>query len=292
MLLSTYQPICPDENKQNPQYDCFREKLDGEYPIFCFPARTADEFRFRSLLAAPCKPERLIVFDTDDYVRFDAVAWNNILTLPRDDGFKEKFDAMFEDVDERFSEYVIQLKYLEPSNVKFDIDIRQLVEADTFCLNNEGAGMMMDALQEQARATVRRNLPDDKLTEEHKKHDLTAMLYQTAFIHYLAGVIYALIRNDAKITPIDLVPFMPDEDNELSLKDWQQFNELRSKVFDTDLGGSHREYIEMCEALEKAVGIGRMKFLKSFPRNGECPCGSGKKFKKCHGLKPVELFPF
>lgn len=53
MLLATYQPKESQSSRQNQQYDCFRDKLGGEYPVFCFPARSADEFRFRSLLAAP-----------------------------------------------------------------------------------------------------------------------------------------------------------------------------------------------------------------------------------------------
>lgn len=56
MLLATYQPKEARSEHQNPRYDCFRDKLGGEYPVFCFPARTADEFRFRSLLAAPASP--------------------------------------------------------------------------------------------------------------------------------------------------------------------------------------------------------------------------------------------
>lgn len=130
MLLATYQPKEAMSEHQNHQYDCFRDKLGGEYPVFCFPARSADEFRFRSLLAAPCKPECLIFFDTDDYVRFDAVTWNNILTLPRDADFDEKFAAMFDEVDERFSEYVVpQSRLKEKIEV---IDIKQLIEEDTF----------------------------------------------------------------------------------------------------------------------------------------------------------------
>lgn len=82
MLLATYQPYVSMPEHRNDQYECFRGKLDGEYPVFCFPARSADEFRFRSLLAAPVKPERLILIDTDEYARFDAVEWNRILCLP------------------------------------------------------------------------------------------------------------------------------------------------------------------------------------------------------------------
>ena len=120
MLLATYQPKEARSEHQNHQYDCFRDKLGGEYPVFCFPARSADEFRFRSLLAAPCKPECLIFFDADDYARFDAVTWNNILTLPRDADFDGKFAAMFDDVDERFSEYVVPQSRLKEKSYQCD----------------------------------------------------------------------------------------------------------------------------------------------------------------------------
>lgn len=122
MLLATYQPYVPMPEHRNDQYECFRGKLDGEYPVFCFPARSADEFRFRSLLAAPVKPERLILIDTDEYARFDAVEWNRILCLPRDDAaFRERFERMFDGVDERFSEYVVKPHELDSSVDEVDI---------------------------------------------------------------------------------------------------------------------------------------------------------------------------
>ncbi|MFR7708411.1 MAG: SEC-C metal-binding domain-containing protein [Alistipes inops] len=48
----------------------------------------------------------------------------------------------------------------------------------------------------------------------------------------------------------------------------------------------------MCDALAQSVGAYRSMFLSRFKRNDPCPCGSGKKLKRCHGLKPVDLFPF
>lgn len=58
------------------------------------------------------------------------------------------------------------------------------------------------------------------------------------------------------------------------------------------MGGTHEGYLMMCEALNHAIGLNREESLSKFKRNDPCPCGSGRKFKKCHGLKPVELFPF
>lgn len=292
MLLATYQPKEAMSEHQNHQYDCFRDKLGGEYPVFCFPARSADEFRFRSLLAAPCKPECLIFFDTDDYVRFDAVTWNNILTLPRDTDFDGKFESMFDDVDERFSEYVVpQSRLKEKIEV---IDIKQLIEEDTFgCKSQDGEAVdvgtqMVSLNQDAARKMVRDNMPK---TKNVRRNDLSAMLYQTAFIYYLGGFMWNVI-SDKVISVVDLFPFTWCNDSESSRMDWMRFQELRGKIFDTDNGGSHDEYLEMCDALIQSVGAERSMFLSRFKRNDPCPCGSGKKLKKCHGLKPVELFPF
>ena len=292
MLLATYQPKESQSSRQNQQYDCFRDKLGGEYPVFCFPARTADEFRFRSLLAAPCKPECLIFFDTNEYVRFDAVTWNNILTLPRDVDFDGKFATMFDDVDERFSEYVVpQSRLKEKIEV---IDIKQLIEEDTFgCKTQDGevieAGTkMVGAAQEFARKMVRDNMPE-KLN--CWRNDLTAMLYQSAFVYYLGGFVWNVV-NDEVNGLLDLLPFIWNDDNDSSIRNWMRFNELRGKIYDTNNGGSHDEYLEMCDALAQSVGAERSMFLSRFKRNDPCPCGSGKKLKRCHGLKPVDLFPF
>lgn len=292
MLLATYQPKEAMSEHQNHQYDCFRDKLGGEYPVFCFPARSADEFRFRSLLAAPCKPECLIFFDTDDYVRFDAVTWNNILTLPRDTDFYGKFESMFDDVDERFSEYVVpQSRLKEKIEV---IDIKQLIEEDTFgCKSQDGEAVdvgtqMVSLNQDAARKMVRDNMPK---TKNVRRNDLSAMLYQTAFIYYLGGFMWNVI-SDKVISVVDLFPFTWCNDSESSRMDWMRFQELRGKIFDTDNGGSHDEYLEMCDALAQSVGAERSMFLSRFKRNDPCPCGSGKKLKKCHGLQPIELFPF
>lgn len=291
MLLATYQPLHPEDSEQNPQYDCFRDRLDGEYPVFCFPTRTADEFRFRSLLAAPCKPERLVIFETDGYVRFDAVTWNNILTLPRGGvEFSERFRSMFVDVDERFSEYVVRPGCL--SSPVIDLDIRQLIEDDEIRMSNaDVADDMIRELQERAHDAVIRSLPDSETIQRFDRNDVLAMLYQTAFVFYLSGAMWNVATgSDASL--VDLIPFMPNEDSETSISAWERFNVLRDKVFDTSLGGTHDEYVEMCAALETAVSSNRQRFLSCFPRNGLCPCGSGRKFKKCHGVKSVELFPF
>jgi len=37
------------------------------------------------------------------------------------------------------------------------------------------------------------------------------------------------------------------------------------------------------EGVEKLKKEGKIKAIRDIGRNWPCPCGSGKKFKKCHG---------
>lgn len=120
---------------------------------------------------------------------------------------------------------------------------------------------------------------------------MTAILYQTMFVTYLGGFIWNVV-NEKVNSVVDFIPFICDKDDKTSRDEWDSFNELRKKIFDTAMGGTHEDYIMMCEALARAVGLNREGWLSKFKRNDPCPCGSGKKLKKCHGLKPVELFPF
>ena len=129
---------------------------------------------------------------------------------------------------------------------------------------------MVGAAQEFARKMVRDNMPE-KLN--CGRNDLTAMLYQSAFVYYLGGFVWNVV-NDEVNGLLDLLPFIWNDDNDSSIRNWMRFNELRGKIYDTNNGGSHDEY------------------LSRFKRNDPCPCGSGKKLKRCHGLKPVDLFPF
>ncbi len=295
MLLATYQPYVPCPKRRNDQYDCFREKLDGEYPVFCFPARSSDEFRFRSLLASPIKPERLILIDTDEYVRFDAVEWNRILCLSRNGGeFEERFARMFNGVDERFSEYVVRTE--EICNPVDEIDLKQLIEEERFSsVEDELVLDMLLALQKNAREFVTdstSNLELEMMRRDNGRHDFPAIVRLNAFITFLGGVTYnAMVAKPS--TLIDSIPFICARDDITSRDAWNKFNELRYRVFNERDGGTHGDYIAMADALVRAVGIRRQELLsRRIGRNAPCPCMSGRKYKSCHGKKPIDIYPF
>ena len=291
MLLATYQPIDIDVEHRNPQYDCFKDKLGGDYPAFCIPMRNIDEFRFRSMLAAPAKPERVVFIETESYARFDAVIWNNILGLDESsDEFKNGFEKMFENVDERFSEYVVSSSLLE--NPVDEIELDELLWGEVDEEDKAEAGMYL-FLQEKAQDAVSRGWKGEQGPKEDGTHDFDAILAMTAFIIYLSPFAYGCGRN-SPVPAIDALPLSPDVRDSVALDSWNRFNELRWKVFDTKEGGTHSDYINMASAYVRALSQCKLDFAHhaGIGRNDECICGSGKKFKKCHGLKPINIFPF
>lgn len=296
MILASYQPLLPDSTYNSDLYDCFRDRLQGAYPTFCFPARTVDEFLFRSLLAAPVKPERLLFFNTDEYVRFDAVQWNRILSKDRDSiEFKTSFDRMFDTtVDERFSEYAIDSRRQTP------FDIIEIAETIDNISNNAPSGdspsdqfvreiLLLD--QERAQRTVLNGLSSTDMTNANFNQDLKAIIQETAFVIYLGAVVYNSVMQNRN-TIIDLIPFNWASSNSTSVDCWNKFNTLRDKIYDSKGHGTHKDYLDMASYIESSVGLARKEFLSHFfKRNDLCPCMSGKKFKNCHGKQPVNIFP-
>lgn len=86
MLFATYQPYNPDKDRRSPFYQIFEDYL-GWYPVWCFKADTLANFLFGSWSSAPTCPERLIFFESDDYIEYDVVKYNQLLcseTLTKD----------------------------------------------------------------------------------------------------------------------------------------------------------------------------------------------------------------
>ena len=295
MLIATYQPLLghTDETRRLTEHDCFREKLDGDAPLFCFPARTADEFRFRSLLAAPRMPERLLLFDTDDFVMFDAIEWDRVYDMPRDSAeFAERFAKMAEDADIRFCECAISEKHIGEAIA--EINIREWLTSDEDYCEDEESNALVRQMKTKAKEAAARGIAqaaNQKAMPGAEAADpkaMTAMVLQNAFINFLGSAAWCQMTG-VRASIIDLIPFFPDYKDKEGMDAWNRFQELRSGTDGEEL--SHAGYMEMCHALEEAVASGRRRFLSDVERNAPCPCGSGKKFKKCHGARPVTLFP-
>ncbi len=299
MLLATYQPYAADESFHNARYDCFREKLGGAYPVFCIPARTADEFCFRSLLIVPEAAEVCLLVDVDDAVRFDTVEWRRIERMDRDsEEFKEAFEAMFDLEDERFAEYVIPAGELS-RNVVAKTDVAGYLSPDAF--DNVEGEVKEILLAQQRRA--RRYFDDGydpaadmRCGEKAGKWyvsstNLDAYLWFGAFTEYR---IMERFRNGKEsISPTDILSLypsgnMPDRD---AL--WDRFDAYRSEAAMPVLDGDgHKVFLEAARAYEDLVGGGRVHLYSRYiGRNDPCICGSGRKYKACCLRRPTDVFP-
>lgn len=75
MILATYQPLSEHRDDNRGMEWTELEKYLGFKPIFCFPANTQKEAIVHSILAVPSFPEKIVFFETDDYMEIDAVRW-------------------------------------------------------------------------------------------------------------------------------------------------------------------------------------------------------------------------
>ena len=62
--------------------------------------------------------------------------------------------------------------------------------------------------------------------------------------------------------------------NEHDRKLWQQVTAQQSRL----------RYLKEAAEGEEAPAVMETARSDKVPRNAPCPCGSGKKYKKCHGL--------
>jgi hypothetical protein len=64
---------------------------------------------------------------------------------------------------------------------------------------------------------------------------------------------------------------------------------------DSEIKALIAEERKRCAARAKQCTIPAKGFMwnpiREFPRNDPCPCGSGKKFKKCHRLLMADIIP-
>lgn len=290
VLLATYQPMVRAPWHRNPRYDCFMGRLGGERPVFCFPARTADEFLFRSMLAVPALPERLVLFESGAYARFDAVIWNNVKNLDRESReFAEGFERMFDGVDERYSEYVVP-----ESAILGSIDEMPLVDAvELGCLmgSDDWTEGFLSVLREKARQLAL-SLDEGAGRGVTGPDEWKALARFNGFLMFLGACGYRAVMGQP-MGLIDTIPLIPSPGLVAANEAWLRFGELHCKVYSEPLGGTHRDYDEMCRAFEEAIGGSRLNWLaRSCDPDDECPCMSGRKLGGCHGKTPVDIFPF
>ena len=285
MLLATFQPIEP--SNRHKAFRAFQDVL-GYYPIFCFAARTPEEFQFFCWTSTPRLPEKLVLFESSDYVAFDAVEWCQL--YGNDGDAAENLTGadikhIFENVEMPYAEFIVPS--IPEASILDEVRLVDLIDNELPAIDDEVMSVLADSAKHNFDVLLSAQHTSRHPRDDEQRRAL-AHCAKTIFDTQLSGITYRAMRHEP--TPLERAfPFShagvyedePDDANYLI-----PAIELRKKIYDTSGGGSHEEFDKMVRLMtvyqERMLEDATSRFLRA-GRNDPCPCGSGKKFKKCHG---------
>lgn len=286
MILGTFQPLHPDPARHSARYACF-ERFLGYYPVFCFPARSAMEAAWGAFLAAPYWPERLVLFDSEDYRRFDLVRWNQLLGSVEDPDVA----PLFGEVDELRAEYVVP----EISDIIVEIPIHEALFETAYDERLEGSPGgdddeygLIGSLAESARSMVE----SQDWGKESTRFRLVAE--KEALTFFLVKPIWCA-ATQGTVPVADICPLIPLAANDTPRRLWVRCEELLARCFDIVGACTPEGFAELCSDMSRLQSMNEAAWMEPLARalgvgrNDPCPCGSGRKYKSCHMRPRVEL---
>lgn len=121
MLLASYQPLIEDAGLRtnSATFDALENML-GFTPYFCFPAEHLKDMVVHSFFVTPSWPEKIIIFESENYQKLDIVQWNQILKLDMEGKSYDVSKALIDAVDP-FCEYLVPAF----ENVCFEIGLHK-----------------------------------------------------------------------------------------------------------------------------------------------------------------------
>lgn len=269
MVFATFQPL-PEHDIVSTEDAVFEEVL-GYRPIFCFPARTVDEFAFGCFLSNTALPERIILFETDDFERFDTVKYH---ALKHSGLTAEKLRECFGEVGEMYAEYVTS----EMTNVIHDISLQEFIFETDFASDDNHS---IFTIMQRTRGGYDGMLKTLKFapTDAQKCEFL-----KIAFSYFSSRFFYSGVMNEV-LRFEDTLPFYPVHNNLFATNAFSNAISLQLDIYDKG-ESTYEAYSDMYQQLTIATASLYEDYYNFVygrnGRNGLCGCGSGKKFKKCH----------
>lgn len=314
MLFVTAQS-CPvreyEENGEMKQEVCdFREvtvpvneKL-GFRPMWAIPVTTFKDTLASMLLTAPNYPNYLCVFETDDYVRIDKVKHYQEIH----DGVELTYPIADDSLPDYRCEFALDIEKLPKS----PLCCGNISEMLTFFATGEHCDELFSiftkrSVPESFAKTLHRyvtqiSLPENtndirQQMEDAGLHNIdTRVTLTTAWILYRMTVLPMILwglctdtkfLDNAKQVGVDLAIL------ESCMKTRFVLAELVNQMAYWSIQDCTEDTFEYLYDQVKRFIIDDFSLLsawfekKKIGRNDPCPCGSGKKYKKCHG--PLEM---
>ena len=303
-----------DENKKFHKEICsFKEltvpinKSLGFRPMWAVPLTTFKETMASALMIAANYPQCFCIFDTDDFVRVDKIKWYQKIK----DGDTAEIPIAAKELPDYLTEYVLDIERLSMPLIMGSIEA--VMDIKTYGTNiKEAISILMEkkipptdftiplrkAINSLPSIMVESKNNAKKLFEEagFENTDVRVTLNE-AWYYYkytiLPMILYSFcedtkkpeekVGNIAKLSfdPImaySCLCFFPELRRiEEQIAAWS-VNDCSEPAFTKMYNGIKESIVDDPNLLE-SLYFGE----KEIGRNDRCPCGSGKKFKKCHG---------
>lgn len=270
----------------------------GFSPLWAIPVTTLRETMASLILAAPNYPQLFCLFETEDYVRVDKVKWyknikNGDYATPLAD----------QELPDYLTEYCLRRETLpRPIQIVPVTAVVAFLNYSTGIESVLGFSKNMNVSSEITEIVRQhiRHVPEIDITDLRRQLEV----YKTPNTEARSVLMYSWYVFKYTILPVLIWPYCADNIGRKNAREIQIDFRLLEACSSTinQLMAAEREMTfwsrNSCEKTEfehiynrvyrlilDSVPVMESLFLgKKIGRNDFCPCGSGKKFKKCHGF--------
>jgi len=281
MLFATYQSIETVEK--------IDKKQIKPYSVWAVPVTNLRDLFLALFCCAPNRMETLVFFESDHFLRIDKIKWYQAI-MDSESALDPK-NYISAVTDDLHSEFLVET--INPEQIKMLIPIFEVGEAPDI-LNYRGAKMDQSTenyLMGLAISIIAKiHLPVEKnmtfgMEQEYAEYRCMVQPKKIAFeMVYLPIAFQLLTATGESVTfnvryLANMISYNAEKFLRLSNKvTMWSYNDCSLEGFDAIVDEMEHYIVDNEEIVERLI-VG-----PKIARNELCPCGSGKKYKKCHGF--------
>lgn len=279
------------------------EALLGYRPVWCFPARNFHEAFVHALLTAPNAPDLFFLVESDDYVRIDKVKHYAAIGCDADtvEGVRASTDPNCSDAR---SEFLLPVESLETAKLMaFTASGADPVGGSTIlpaCIIGPDGKYQITCIPPECYAGASAQLAWLQTLLDRMRPNMSAMAgiiadereaqekidseaIRLGFMFFVMPLLYGFMEHDANTADPGTMLLLQHTGRHLL----GCYNQIGRWSYG-DCG--EERYMEIFQdawdhvVTDEMIAMYVSNHDYRLPgRNETCPCGSGKKFKKCHG---------
>lgn len=296
MLIGTFQSFPRDENNKYCNPISAKRKFYSELgfaPVWGFPIDSLEDFFAQSICVVPNFPEIFYIIETDNFIKLDKVRWLRDKMKDNDNAKKNIHNYIDPNLSNEYSELLLNPNdiFKEGNQIKVIVNILAIKDFIEGKCDLKTVMLEVDCFPEDAILHIKKRMTEIwNLLKEPviEKGSLTLAEFEAQKTSFKCKQVFSLvllpfIYNFAKQRAA--YPFM----TEIFSRNIMQVSRLSQKLSDWIKNDcSQSEYVEIYNKLKETAitdenVLAALASECKIERNEACPCGSGKKWKKCHG---------